>query len=214
VDKSIVTIFSAVILSLVAGVGAVNAMVALNKARASLPEHPWRRIAFLVALVIIGVAVAVASYLHQRATPPVITATTTGDSPQPTTTHQLTPPITAPSTTNRTVLPPRARAASPRIRISNDTGEDDVELNSTAEQAACAGCRVRGRLSIATTVEHQLQDIVTANLRLSLTITQSDGRERSFTLTSRGGGFTRDVAIDQARERMAASLTESLRATQ
>ncbi|HXA15876.1 MAG TPA: hypothetical protein VN380_02700 [Thermoanaerobaculia bacterium] len=126
----------------------------------------------------------------------------------------------APSANNSAVDDQRDRSAAPRAsgvashQHLERYGEDDVELNSIAEQAACAGCRVQGRLSVTTTVEHQLQDIVTANLRLSLTITQPDGLVRSFTLTSRGGGFTRDVAIDQALERMAASLTKSLRAAQ
>jgi len=205
--------FITVILAVATGAGAVSALVSLVRARHHLPKHPWLRGIVLLAVIVFGTVVTIASYQNGRPSPAPPTATAPNNPAQvPPRKREVALPAVPASAKQVIHESQRVHASSPRVHIATDSGEDDLAFSSSAEQATCVGCRVRGVLSVKTTVEHQLQDLVTASLSLSLTVTQPDGQVRAFTLTSRGGGFTRDAAIDQARSRLTPVLTERLRA--
>lgn len=206
-----------IILALVAGLGAVSAIVTIVVARSSLPERRSLRWLVVLALAVVGVGVTIAAFQRDETTPgtqPRMPAEMPANTPAKTPTdaeHRPAVEQQPRETAAASVMTPAA-SAPPRIRIVSDPGVEPGDLISIAQQAVCSRCGVEGTLSVATKVEHELQDLVTADMRLHVTITHPDGQSTALTLTSRGGGFTKDAAIDQARERIGAEFKQRLAA--
>jgi NADPH-dependent 2,4-dienoyl-CoA reductase/sulfur reductase-like enzyme len=81
-----------------------------------------------------------------------------------------------------------------------------------AQREVPADLIVEGTLHVTTTPpEDALQGLITANARLSVNTKNGEHLIDAFELDTRGGGFTAQVAIRQALERLEAELTTRLK---
>jgi hypothetical protein len=104
------------------------------------------------------------------------------------------------------------KTTNPRIRIQDDSGDLVPGLMLIAQRDLPSDVLVEGTLHMTTTApDDALQGLITANAALSVTLKSGEHLIDGFDLDTRGGGFTAEAAIRQARERLEAEFTKRLK---
>jgi hypothetical protein len=204
---------------IIAALGAIGSVfsIASHLKRDSFVHRysPAHRVLFTASLCLVSIAAGWLATDQISARIPEHGPVTSGPQPR-------NSPIVAESTV-RSAPPPevqqprpkqstRHETTTPRIRIHDDAGNLVPELVLLAQRHLPARVTVEGTLHTTTTLpDGALQGLITAKARLSVTISDAGHLTDAFDLDTRGGGFTPEAAIRQARERLDAELTNRLK---
>lgn len=119
--------------------------------------------------------------------------------------------------TSATAQPRRQRittneSTTARIRIQDDAGNLVPGLVLIAQRELPADVMVEGTLHTTTTPpDDALQGLITANATLTVTTKDVGRLLDTIDLNTRGGGFTAEAALSQARERLDAEFIKRLK---
>lgn len=207
-----------IVLAVVTIASVVSSFAALLTASADmsgLPLAKWPRRRRLVAALILfttGALTGTATYFITRPTPgeastPIVTASPaelSGRAPQ--TILNITAEEASGPDQRREVL------TEPVVIIWSTNGRVLADLEAIALPIARRNSyRISGTAQWSTREEPELQGLVTAEMFLNVTVAKNSGPLiDSFSLNSRGGGFTATDALHQSRQRIAVLLEKRL----
>lgn len=210
------------LIAVVGFVGSIASFITLAADFVNRPIKEWKPLPrALVPLSLLAVSI-ITVFLYPKSdtnttsaatttittrTPPVAVETTVSTTPLVAANVSPSKPIPAPQPVR--VAPRPESTPAPAIRITDEHGRLVPELVVIARQIRPHDTMI-GDLRETIEQSPELQNLYTARLTLTVSITREHEVIDAFTLRTRGGGFQEEAARAQAHERLVQALKQRL----